>query len=53
VHEVCDEIWGVVASRLEVSALWCQEVVLMSDGNGSKEQSKPRLCERCGKRMPP
>lgn len=25
----------------------------MSDGNGSKEPSKPRLCERCGKRMPP
>jgi len=25
----------------------------MSDGNGSKEPSKSRLCERCGKRMPP
>ena len=25
----------------------------MSDGSGSKEPSKPRLCERCGKRMPP
>jgi hypothetical protein len=25
----------------------------MSDGNGSKEPSKPRLCERCGERMPP
>jgi hypothetical protein len=25
----------------------------MSDASGSKEPSKPRLCERCGKRMPP
>ncbi len=25
----------------------------MSDGNGSAESIKPRLCERCGKRMPP
>lgn len=25
----------------------------MSDVEGSKEPSKPRLCERCGKRMPP
>lgn len=25
----------------------------MSDGNGLREPSKPRQCERCGKRMPP
>ena len=25
----------------------------MSDDKGSNEPSKPRLCERCGKRMPP
>jgi DNA-directed RNA polymerase subunit M/transcription elongation factor TFIIS len=25
----------------------------MSDGKRSKEPSKPRLCERCGSRMPP
>lgn len=25
----------------------------MSDGDGSAESIKPRLCERCGKRMPP
>jgi hypothetical protein len=25
----------------------------MSHGNGSTESAKPRLCERCGKRMPP
>lgn len=25
----------------------------MSDKQGSKEPSKPRLCERCGSRMPP
>jgi hypothetical protein len=25
----------------------------MSDGNGSTGSAKPRLCERCGKRMPP
>ena len=25
----------------------------MSDDKGSKEPSKPRLCERCGSRMPP
>lgn len=25
----------------------------MSDERGSKEPSKPRLCERCGSRMPP
>jgi len=53
VHEVCDEILLIGATRVGFLALLYQEVLPMDGELESKQESKPGLCERCGSRMPP